>query len=188
MVLAKFGQSSMESYQNTSLIRLRPFLKNDFEKLISWVDREETMVQFAGTYFSFPLTGKQLERYLEDKNRLVYKVVLATTKMVIGHAEIFLNYPTATLCRILIGEKRYRGKGIGQEIVNSLLEISFNQLGATRAILNVYDWNINAIRCYEKVGFAIDREKVKSIAVNGQTWTALNMSIGKLTWSVLKQK
>ena len=177
----------METPKKDLLIKLSPFLKTDFSKLISWVDSEETMVQFAGTYFSFPLTETQLEQYLKDKNRFVYKVVHTLTKTAIGHAEIFFTYPTAILCRIMIGEKEYRGRGIGQQIMNALLEISFVQLGALKAILNVYDWNITAIRCYQKVGFAIDPDKLKASQVNGKAWTPLSMSIDKLTWSNLKQ-
>jgi RimJ/RimL family protein N-acetyltransferase len=172
----------MEIHKKESSIKLSPFLKTDFGRLISWVDNEETMVQFAGTYFSFPLTETQLEQYLKDKNRFVYKVVHTPTKTVIGHAEIFFNHTTAILCRILIGEKIYRGKGIGQQIINALLEISFNQHGASTVMLNVFEWNVIAIRCYEKVGFSINPGKLYTSQVNGKAWTRLSMSIDKLTW------
>jgi RimJ/RimL family protein N-acetyltransferase len=176
----------MEIYKNTHLIKLRAFLKPDFERLISWIDNEEAMVQFAGTYFSFPITKTQLQQYLDDKSRFVYKVVYTPTNTVIGHAEIFLNYPTAVFCRIIIGEEKYRGKGLGQQIIKSLLEISFTQLGAAVAMLNVFDWNIAAIKCYEKVGFTINPGMSRMRQVNGKTWRALNMSIDKTTWNTVK--
>ena len=173
----------METYKKGGLVKLSPFLQKDFKKLISWVESEEAMVQFAGTYFQFPLTEAQLDHYLKDKNRFVYKVVHTITNTVIGHAEIFFNYPTAILCRIIIGEKQYRGQGIGQQIVNSLLEISFNQLRAEKALLNVFEWNIAAIKCYQKVGFTINPDKLKTTRVNSHAWTALHMSIDRQTWN-----
>lgn len=172
----------METYKKGGLIKLSRFLPGDFKRLISWVESEETMVQFAGSYFQFPLTEAQLDHYLKDKNRFVYKVVHTITNSVIGHAEIFLNYPTAILCRIIIGEKQYRGHGIGQQIVNSLLEISFNQLRAEKALLNVFEWNIAAIKCYQKVGFSINSDKLKTTRVNSHAWTALHMSIDRQTY------
>ena len=57
------------------MIRLEPFATSDFNKLISWVDSEEDLIQFAGPIFKFPLTERQLEKYLEDKSRFAFKVI-----------------------------------------------------------------------------------------------------------------
>jgi len=40
------------------MITLEPFDREDFERLINWVDNEEILVQFGGPIFSFPLTIK----------------------------------------------------------------------------------------------------------------------------------
>ena len=48
--------------------------------------------------------------------------------------------------------------------------------------LNVYDWNIGAIKCYGKAGFIIDKDKSKTINVNGNIWTSISMSIAKNDW------
>jgi RimJ/RimL family protein N-acetyltransferase len=169
------------------MVKLEPFTKADFDKLISWVNSEEILVQFAGPIFTFPLTHQQLEQYLEDKNRFVYKVVHLPTNTSIGHAEISLSdESTAILCRILIGDPIYRGQGLGQKIVNKLLEISFTQFAAEKAELNVFDWNVSAIKCYEKAGFVINPNKTKKRDVNGETWTALNMTIDKGQWKSLQ--
>ena len=37
------------------------------------------------------------------------------------------------------------------------------------------DWNIAAIKCYEKAGFTIDPGKKLERMVNGKTWAAINM-------------
>lgn len=161
------------------MIQLQKFTKDDFGKLISWVDSEETLVQFAGTLFAYPLTNEQLIDYLADLNRFVYKV-LDEENNTIGHAEIIIKKDRiARFCRIIIGNKNNRGKGIGQLVIAELLNISFNRFHAESATLNVYDWNIEAIKCYKKSGFTINKNQTKSIVINGKVWTALNMVFHK---------
>lgn len=167
------------------MITLEPFDKKDFERLINWVDNEEILVQFGGPIFSFPLTIKQLEEYKNDKQRLSFKVIDQSNKTIIGHAELFPSDDNKTIkiCRILIGDKANRGQGFGKQIINELLKISFLKLNKEKAELNVYDWNTNAIKCYEKVGFTINPDKTFKSEVKGSTWTAINMTINKQDWT-----
>jgi hypothetical protein len=74
------------------MIALKSFGPNDFEKLMSWIDNEEMLVQFAGGIFSFPLTVEQLDTYVSDSSRHCYKVVELPDHQVVGHAE--LNFVT----------------------------------------------------------------------------------------------
>jgi RimJ/RimL family protein N-acetyltransferase len=172
--------------QNDTIIKIERFSKEDFSRLISWIDREETLVQFAGPIFSFPLTNEQLEDYLTDPMRNAFKIINTADNSVIGHAEIYLlKADVAKLCRILIGEKTDRGKGLGQKIVSELLKISFIELGKSSVELNVYDWNISAIKCYEKMGFSTNKGVTKTTVVNGKKWLSLNMTTNKTVWESL---
>ena len=170
------------------MIRLESFAKFDFNKLISWVDSEEDLVQFAGPIFNFPLTTQQLEKYLGDKCRFAFKVIEADPGQTIGHCEIYLTEEMAKLCRILIGEKSFRGKGFGLQIVNDLLDFSFAHFDKPFIELNVYDLNAGAIKCYEKAGFSINKDKISHIEVKGTIWNSLNMIIDKPTLDKLKSK
>ncbi len=161
------------------MIELRPFQKDDFQTLINWIKNENDLIQFAGVIFTFPLTIDQLENYMNDSNRKIYKVVYKKSDLTIGHSEIYLSGDTARLCRILIGDPQYRGKGFGEKIVAKLVEKSFNKFNVKKVELNVYDWNIAAIKCYEKVGFRVDKDKVKTIKTNNEIWTAVNMKLEK---------
>ncbi len=166
--------------EHKTRIRLESFTEEDFERLISWIDHEELLVQFAGAIFSYPLTAAQLANYLSDEKRFAFKVVEVETGATIGHAEIYLTDPdTARLCRILIGNKERRGKGTGRQIVQQLTDDSFERLHVEVVELNVYDWNTAAIKCYEKAGFKINSNKSKTVEVNGKVWTAINMRIRK---------
>ena len=163
------------------MIKLTPFEEEDFEKLISWIENEESLVQFAGSVvFKYPLTKEQLVIYISDDKRFAFKVIDTKTNETIGHAEIYLVKPDMSrLCRILIGKKEYRGKGIGQQIMQQLKDYSFDILNVEFVELNVYDWNIYAIKCYEKVGFKINSKVSSTTEVGGNIWTAINMRVKK---------
>ena len=107
------------------MIKLEPFTKIDFNRLISWIQNEEELIQFAGQAFTFPLTEEQLEKYLDEKRRFVFKITETNFNQTIGHCEIYLTETSAKLCRILIGEKSFRGIGLGFEVVNLLIVIMF---------------------------------------------------------------
>src|SRR5690606_28550895 len=111
------------------------------------------LIQFAGPIFSFPLTRDQLHKYLSDTDRSVFKIVNEDGE-VIGHCEAYDAKNTEVrLCRVLVGEPEFRGKGLGGIIINALANYAFMVMNASVASLNVFDWNVGAIRCYEKAGF-----------------------------------
>ena len=168
------------------MISLQPFDKTAIDQLIAWVGDEDALMQFAGPSFSFPLTRDQLQLTLTDSSRLSYSLLFVPDKSFIGHAEIYFpDKTTAHFCRIIIGDPKYRGKGLGLAAVNQLLNISFSRPGIEEASLNVFDWNIAAIKCYNKAGFTINEGNTKTRQLKGQLWTALNMRLSKKDWANL---
>jgi RimJ/RimL family protein N-acetyltransferase len=165
------------------MIILESFNETDFDRLINWAVNEEILVQFSGPIFKFPLTREQLEKYLTEKNSIAFRVVDRESGEIIGHSEIYHSEKgVAKLCRILIGDESFRGKGIGEKIINKLVEYCFEKLQVEKVELNVYDWNKSAIRCYEKSGFEINSNKVSQIEVEGNVWISLNMILDKSKW------
>ena len=156
------------------MLKLERFSENDFDNLISWINSKEELIQFAGPIFEFPLSRKQLQKYISDPNVIAYKVMYANDY--IGHAEINLTeHSLPKLCRILIGDKNYRGKGLGLQLVELLIQIYKEKFNANKVELNVYDWNEKAIKCYERAGFQFNKEKHRGIIVEGKKWISLNM-------------
>ena len=164
------------------MIRLEKFGREHYDDLISWVDSEEALMQFAGPLFTYPLTREQLDKSLEEPNRIAFRLVDIDSGKGIGHAEIYLLEETAKIGRILIGDMEQRGKGLCPQIVRLLLNYAFTHLNRNTIELNVFDWNLGAIRCYEKVGFTINPEKTLLRKVKDQNWTAINMRIDRSTY------
>lgn len=157
-------------------ISLKPFTSSDFNRLISWINTEEELVQFAGAIFSFPVNRDQLYIYLKDSRRT--PLVIEHEDEIIGHCELNFQNHIPRLSRIFIA-KKWRNKGIGKIVVNLMLERIFSTTSFTEVDLSVFDWNKHAIACYEKIGFKIQERLETSMQVNSKTWNAINMIISK---------
>lgn len=169
-----------------TMYNLEKFIMSDFEQLQSWVPDKEFLLQFAGPKLQFPLTREQFEYLLSSRDWLVFKLVDDTTGQVVGHGEINIaECPNVKLGRLLIGEPNMRGAGLGEQLVRRLLEYAFIMLGAEQAELNVFDFNVSAIRCYTKCGFKINPAEVKTTQLNHKTWTLLNMQVSKAEWTAI---
>lgn len=157
------------------MIELQAFKIDDWEYLRKWTSSESEVIQFSGGISSFPINKKQVESYLSDSIRTVFKIE-NENKQSIGIAEIsIVEENVAKLARVLIGERAMRGKGIGTELINKLTEYGFNTLKKERIILNVYSWNSGAIKCYEKVGFSQTAKPIQYVKVGDEEWETIEM-------------
>jgi len=164
------------------MIELEPFLTEDFDRFISWINSEADMVQFAGTIFTYPLTHGQLEKYVGESTRKPFKIRLKLSGEIIGHCELNLRNAVPRLSRIIIGSKQLRNLGIGKQIVKSMLEEVFATTTFDCVDLSVFDWNINAIAAYKAVGFKIMEGQDTIVVVGNQTWKAYTMAIGRIEY------
>lgn len=57
---------------------------------------------------------------------------------------------------IVIGAERYRGQGLGTDAMRLLVRYAQQELGLHRVELEVYPFNLAAIKSYEKLGFRHD--------------------------------
>lgn len=108
---------------------------------------------------AMPMSKKKIDEmisYYEDsEERLLLAVRTAETQQLIGVAgfdEIVWSNGTAFLF-LGIGDLNFRGKGLGSEILNLLIDYGFNELNFHKIQLNVIEYNKAAIKLYEKAGF-----------------------------------
>lgn len=161
------------------MIELKTFSEDDFELLNNWITANEGLIQFAGPVLVFPLTKKQFFEDIKQKNRYTFSVF--KNDKLIGRAQILEKENSFLLGQILIGEKENRGQGYGQIIVEKFLDFGFKKFKTKTAELNVFDWNIFAIKCYEKIGFRINPDLKKEVQINNKIWTSVNMTMAKLS-------
>lgn len=181
------------------MIKISLLEKEDFNKIVEWNANktEDDLLQWAGPMYKYPLTLEQIENYFSNEvknnnfNIYVYKIQLTSTNEVIGTIElreIDKNKRIGKICRFLIGEYKHRGKGIGQEALKEILRIGFEDMNFEKITLVVFDFNQNAIKCYEKLGFK--KEKLRENVRNASTgyWNLYDMVILKSDWESKNSK
>jgi RimJ/RimL family protein N-acetyltransferase len=136
---------------------LRPFVREDFGRLISWVRSEAALVEWCAGFFRHPLDDAQLDRYLESSkqpNARVIWVAETSDGDPVGHVEISQVWPylSSRLSRVLVAPD-HRRRGIGSAMIAKALSFSFRQHHVSRIDLGVSAANATAIACYEKLGF-----------------------------------
>ena len=107
------------SRHNKKMVVLEPFTEADFDRLIGWIPSSDFLLQWAGPDFEYPLNREQLNEYLTGTqgdlpSKLIYKVVDSENGTVIGHIELAAidrRNGSARVCRVLVGDPSYRGKG-----------------------------------------------------------------------------
>ncbi|RKL67470.1 GNAT family N-acetyltransferase [Salipaludibacillus neizhouensis] len=172
------------------MIELKFFDTADFERLISWIDSPELLLKWGGPGFHYPLDEGQLNIYKKNSNHdhaetLVYNVIHQKTGEVLGHislGKINRKNRSARIGKVLIGSENIRGQGIGQRMMKEILKVAFDELQLHRVSLGVFDFNIAAIMCYEKVGFKKEG-LLRDTAKNGdEYWSLYEMSILEEEW------
>jgi ribosomal-protein-alanine N-acetyltransferase len=89
---------------------------------------------------------------------------------------------------IFIGDRRYLGKGYGTDALNALVDFGFGELRLERIELEVFDYNLRAIRSYEKAGFQTDAVLRRSRFHRGAHHDVHLMSILRGDWAAMPRK
>lgn len=173
------------------MITLKYFEASDIEQLISWSGDESFLLQWAGLQFKYPLTKEQVEAYLEDANdintssKLIYKVVDSATNKSVGHISIGAidrEHRSGRIGKVLLGDPGSRGKGYGEQMLQAVLKVGFEDLKLQRMTLGVFEYNTSALNCYKSVGFMEDKFIPNYIQINDKSLNLIEMRILENEW------
>jgi len=89
---------------------------------------------------------------------------------------------------IAISDRRYLGQGYGTDALNALVDFGFGELRLERIELEVFDYNLRAIRSYEKAGFQTDAVLRRSRFHRGAHHDVHLMSILRGDWAAMPRK
>jgi RimJ/RimL family protein N-acetyltransferase len=99
----------------------------------------------------------------------------------IGLFDLFLHHGDS-LVAIALGERKFWGKGYGTDAMKIILRYAFNELNLRKVGLIVFEYNLRAIRSYEKVGFIPEGRIRGAILRDGRRWDWLCMGILREEW------
>ncbi|MBR2712828.1 MAG: GNAT family N-acetyltransferase [Bacilli bacterium] len=161
-------------------IYLSPMNIEDAETYIKWLaDRRVS----DGTNATCKLYNIVSEKEWIEKNmergEYTFSIVSKDNNKLIGNCGIMnpnFIHGTATL-GIFIGEEEYRGKGIGKEVLELLLDYGFNFLRLHNIKLDVFSFNKQAIDCYKRIGFKEYGIRHECYFLDGKWYDELSMEI-----------
>ncbi|HNQ21641.1 MAG TPA: GNAT family protein [Phycisphaerae bacterium] len=137
-------------------VYLRPLEFADLALAQRWINDPATR---RGLTIHWPINEiaerKFIEKASESTDQVVLAIVLRDGDRPIGAVGLhFLRWKDrAGEVGIMIGEAQWRGHGYGPEALLVMLRYAFEELNLNRVQICVYDFNDNARRAYEKLGF-----------------------------------
>lgn len=174
-------------------IHLRPLERTDLiETYVGWLnDPEVTRYTETGT---FPTTAQDLERFHQEvtgsKSQVILAIIHTQSGRHIGNVKlgpIHWVYRSATF-GILIGDKKFWGKGIGVEATRLMVEYGFYRLNLHRIDLGVYAEHESAVHAYEKVGFKVEGRLREDVFQGGEYKDRLWMGLLRSEYAPLGSK
>lgn len=130
-------------------LRLRRF-DGKYDFAFEWYQDPETVLLVDGKAKRYSYeTLTNMYNYLNGKGELYFIEVNENGKWKpIGDVTFWQEDMP-----IVIGEREYRGKGIGKKVVSALIERG-KTLGYEKLYVDeIYDFNIGSQKCFESVGF-----------------------------------
>ena len=133
------------------------------EKYLSWLndDTSGRFIQSATVTRSL----EDLRGYIRDKSNISNVIFLGVFDKIslehignIKYDDINLDRSDAVM-GILIGEVRFRGLGVGPEVITGSANWLRSNLGVTRIHLAVNEGNTPAFRAYLKTGFVVSSQE-----------------------------
>lgn len=162
--------------------KIRLIALNDecFKLMLKWINDPE-MKNLIGTVY--PISEYEHKKWFENIALKSYEKIFAIQGKnenqimgIIGNKN-FDVYNRNTEIYVYIGEKENQGNGYGRDAVNTFTEFCFRQLNLHKVYLKVFDYNINAIKCYEKCGFYEEGRLREHLFRNGLYHDIVYMSI-----------
>ncbi len=165
-----------------SKIILKPMsIKENAPLFVKWF-KDKEVIKYLSANFKGLTVAKEvkfLQGNIEDKNKIFW-IICDQNGKVIGNTELRLDKDNKKAnWGIVIGEKKYWNKGLGQDTLRIVIKYCFNTLKFNRFELMVYDGNIKALKCYTKCGLRLEGTKRQCLYRNGKYMDGIIMSMLK---------
>ena len=161
-------------------IYLRPILPEDtdayYELLLNAKSNRLTGTQ---RIFNKDFVRMYIESKVKAYPEVLLFIVLKETDEVIGDIQLndIDDFNRRANIRLAISNETYQGKGHGREAMHLVLEYGFGIMNLHRIDLEVYSFNENAIKAYEKVGFKQEGVKRDVLFYNHKYHNCIVMSM-----------
>ena len=159
-------------------IKLRKIKKSDLGYFLKWWKDKDLIKLTSGFYEK---SDEVLTNYFLDifKNAKDRHSIIQYGINVIGHVALDHKSKDTFEIQVVIGEKKYWGKGLGSKAIKKAVKIAFEKLGYTKGYLEVRPDNFRAIKAYESCGFL--KRGLKKYPKNKYQPVTLKMVLNKIS-------
>ncbi len=159
-------------------VLLRPLTSSDLRRCVKWFS-DPQIIRFLGR--NSAVTMAEEERWFRDYERRRDEHIFAIEvegRHVgnLGLHKIDSVHRKADI-GIVIGETTFWSQGYGSEAMRVALRYAFDVLGLNKVSLEVLEYNIHAIRTYERIGFQREGLHREDIFKDGRFVNVLRMGI-----------
>ena len=171
-----------ESFIAGQKLYLRGLKKNDLcGAMFNWAnDSKVTYYMCMGLKpNSMELMEEEYSQLIHSDKDVVFAIVDKKTGAHIGNVGLYaINWVARSAeYRIVIGERKYHGKGYGTETAKLIVAYAFDKLNLNKVFLGVNAENKTAIKSYKNSGFVEEGRARQEIYRNGRYYDAITMSI-----------
>lgn len=145
----------MEAKKHIALT-YRPLRRSDLDLRMKWLNDPDTN-RYLGTFVRKGTDRRfhqeWMTTYFRDRARKIFTASVKGRPIgQVGLLHINRHDHNAELY-VVIGEKEFRGLGLGEQMVRYITRYGFDVLHLHRIYLSVHAGNMPAIRCYDRCGF-----------------------------------
>ncbi len=145
--------------RNTSVIRLRKLIKEDYPALAKQANNKKIWLNLRNV-FPHPYSEEDAKNFIslaqgDEKNHrfaIIYKDAFAGMVGIFPQDDV---YAFNAEIGYWIGEE-FWGKGIGTEAVKLVCEFAFTETEIRRVFAGIFDYNKGSVRVLEKNGFEFE--------------------------------
>jgi RimJ/RimL family protein N-acetyltransferase len=137
---------------------LRPLVEDDLPITLAWRNREDVRVWFV---HSDPITPRQHEAWFRAYQQRADDVVwiVEANNEPCGQVSLYdITSTEAEFGRMMIGDCRWRGNGVGRLACALVTDHALDNLGLNKVYLRVLTANQRAIQIYLECGYHAVRE------------------------------
>lgn len=142
-----------------TLVRLRAFERVDADGLNQLFSDPDVLRGIGSVHFPQAIAGFRefVDRVRGSSSTMAFAIEALADRSPIGGCGLEDIEPAVRSATfgIWIG-KPYWGRGFGTDATRVICRFGFRYLNLHRIELNVFTWNLAAVRAYEKVGFTVE--------------------------------
>lgn len=165
----------------TPRLLLRPFRSRDRAERLA-IGRDPDFHRLVGgdpARSSLPLTAADADRWYRTVSSQPLHWAIDHGERLIGASALHPLDRGNRRARFSIGifAAGDRGRGFGTEVTRRLLQFAFSELGLHRVDLRVLEFNLAALRMYERCGFRREGVEREGVLIGGSWYGDVMMSI-----------